>query len=53
VFVGESKIVPAPGEDERLKARAGLGERYGTTRHDERIPEVAARFGIEDRKEVG
>jgi hypothetical protein len=33
-------------EDERLKARAELGERYGVTWHDERIPEVMARFDI-------
>jgi quercetin dioxygenase-like cupin family protein len=34
------------GEDERRKARAELGERYGVTWHDERIPEARARFGI-------
>ncbi len=34
-------------EDERRKARAELGERYGVTWHDERIPEARARFGIE------
>jgi quercetin dioxygenase-like cupin family protein len=33
------------GEDERRKARAELGERYGVTWHDERIPEARARFG--------
>jgi quercetin dioxygenase-like cupin family protein len=33
-------------EDELRKARAELGERYGITWHDERIPEVEARFGI-------
>ena len=32
--------------DERRKARAELGERYGVMWHDERIPEVEARFGI-------
>ncbi len=34
------------GEDERRKARAELGERYGVIWHDERIPETEARFGI-------
>jgi hypothetical protein len=33
-------------EEERRKDRAELGERYGVTWHDERIPEVMARFGI-------
>lgn len=33
-------------EDQRRKARAELGRRYGITWHDERIPEVEARFGI-------
>jgi len=33
------------GEEHR-GARAELGERYGITWHDERIPEVEARFGI-------
>jgi quercetin dioxygenase-like cupin family protein len=33
-------------EVEHRKARAELGERYGITWHDERIPEVSARFGI-------
>jgi quercetin dioxygenase-like cupin family protein len=33
-------------EDERRKARAELGERYGVTWHDERIPEARARFGL-------
>jgi quercetin dioxygenase-like cupin family protein len=33
-------------EDERLKARAELGERYGVSWHDDRIPEAMARFGI-------
>src|SRR5215207_11675674 len=31
----------------RMRARAELGERYGVTWHDERIPEARARFGIE------
>jgi len=34
------------GEDERLKARTELGERYGVSWHDELIPEAMARFGI-------
>jgi hypothetical protein len=34
------------GEDERLKARTELGERYEVTWHDELIPDVKARFGI-------
>jgi quercetin dioxygenase-like cupin family protein len=32
--------------EERLRARTELGERYGVTWHDERIPEAMARFGI-------
>ena len=35
------------GEDERLKARVELGERYGVVWHEELIPEVRARFGLE------
>jgi quercetin dioxygenase-like cupin family protein len=33
-------------DDERLRARTELGERYGVTWHDERIPDAMARFGI-------
>jgi hypothetical protein len=33
-------------EDERLKARTELGERYGVLWHDERIHETSARLGI-------
>ncbi len=33
-------------EDRRRRARAELGESYGITWHDERIPEARARFGI-------
>jgi quercetin dioxygenase-like cupin family protein len=33
-------------DDERLRARVQLGERYGVTWHDERILEAMARFGI-------
>ena len=33
--------------EEHQKARAELGERYGITWHDERIPEVRERFGID------
>ena len=35
------------GEEERTKARAELGERYGVTWHEELIPVVRARFGLE------
>jgi hypothetical protein len=35
------------GEEERRKARAALGERYGASWHEELIPEVRARFGLE------
>ena len=34
-------------EEERLRARSELGERYGVVWHDERIPEVMARLGID------
>jgi len=34
-------------EEEHRRARAELGERYGITWHDERIPEVEASFGID------
>jgi mannose-6-phosphate isomerase-like protein (cupin superfamily) len=34
-------------EEEHRRAQAELGERYGVTWHDERIPEARARFGIE------
>jgi hypothetical protein len=33
-------------EDERLKARVELGERYEVSWHEELIPEAMARFGI-------
>jgi hypothetical protein len=33
-------------DDARLRARVELGERYGVSWHDERIPEARARFGI-------
>ena len=42
----ERIVESATSEDERLKARAELGERYGVSWHDERIPEAMARFGI-------
>jgi quercetin dioxygenase-like cupin family protein len=42
----EQIVESAMDEDERLKARTELGERYGVTWHDERIPETMARFGI-------
>ena len=33
-------------QERRRKVRAELGERYGVTWHDERIPEASARFGL-------
>lgn len=36
-------------EDQRRKARAELGERYGITWHDGLTPEAGERFGIGDR----
>ena len=42
----EQIVESAMDEDERLKARTELGERYGVSWHDERIPEAMARFGI-------
>ena len=42
----EEIVSRAMDEDQRRRARAELGERYGVTWHDERIPEVMARFGI-------
>ncbi len=33
-------------DEEHRRARADLGECYGITWHDERIPEVEASFGI-------
>ncbi len=36
----------AMSEDDRVEARAELGERYGVTWHDERITEAETRFGI-------
>ncbi|QIN82334.1 cupin domain-containing protein [Rubrobacter tropicus] len=45
----EEIVSGALDEDERRKARAGLGERHGITWHDALIPEVGARFGIEGR----
>ena len=33
-------------DEEHLRARAELGERYGVTWHDERIPAARVRFGI-------
>jgi quercetin dioxygenase-like cupin family protein len=43
----EQIIESAISEEERRKARAELGERYGVTWHEELIPEVRARFGLE------
>jgi quercetin dioxygenase-like cupin family protein len=42
----EEIVSRAMDEGQRRRARAALGERYGVTWHDERIPEVMARFGI-------
>jgi hypothetical protein len=42
----EEIVESAMNEEERLKARSELGERYGVTWHDERMPEAMARFGI-------
>jgi hypothetical protein len=35
------------GEEELRNARVELGERYGVVWHEELIPEVRARFGLE------
>ena len=43
----ERIVESAMGEEERLKARAELGERYGVTWHAELIPQARARFGLE------
>jgi quercetin dioxygenase-like cupin family protein len=42
----EEIVSSALGEDQHRKARAELGERYGITWHDERIPETKVCFGI-------
>jgi quercetin dioxygenase-like cupin family protein len=42
----EKIVSSAMGEEERRRARAKLGKRYGIVWHDERIPEIEARFGI-------
>jgi len=42
----EQIVESAMNEDERLRARMELGERYGVSWHDELIPEAMARFGI-------
>ena len=39
--------------DQERKAETEPGERYGMIRHDERIPGVRARFGLEARNEAG
>ncbi len=48
-YYDEYEAVVARGlpEAERLQARAELGRRYGVTWHDECIPEVSARLGLE------
>src|SRR5215211_228780 len=43
----EQIVESAVSEEERRKARAELGERYGVSWHEELIPEVRARFGLE------
>lgn len=42
----EEIVSNAMDEEERRRARAELGERYGVSWHDELIPEARARFGI-------
>ncbi len=42
----EEIVESAMSEDERVRARADLGERYGVTWYDERVPEAVSRFGI-------
>ena len=42
----EGIVESTMSEDERVKARAELGKRYGVTWNDERIPEAESRFGI-------
>ena len=42
----EQIVSSAMDEEERLKARAELGERYGVSWHEELIPKAMARFGI-------
>jgi quercetin dioxygenase-like cupin family protein len=42
----EEIVSRATDEDQRRRARAELGARYGITWHDERVPELMARFGI-------
>lgn len=46
-YFDEYEEIASSALDERRKAGAELGERYGITWHDELIPEVKARFGIE------
>jgi len=42
-----SKLVSGEiDEEEHTRARGAPGERYGVIWHDERIPEIRARFGI-------
>jgi quercetin dioxygenase-like cupin family protein len=36
------------GDQEHKEARVQLGKRYGITWHDDMIPEIEARFGIEE-----
>jgi quercetin dioxygenase-like cupin family protein len=45
-YFDEKIVSSALDEDQRRRARAELGQRYGITWHDQRIPEFEARFGI-------
>ena len=53
-YFDEYEGIAASGmdEDERRRARAKLGERYGITWHDDLVPGVMADFGIGDRERV-
>jgi uncharacterized cupin superfamily protein len=42
----EGMVSQRMSDEEHRRARAELGERYGITWHDERIPEVEASFGF-------
>jgi quercetin dioxygenase-like cupin family protein len=43
----ERIVQSAMDEEERTKARAELGERYGVVWHEELIPEIREHFGLE------
>ena len=42
----EDRVPAEMGDEERLRARAELDERYALSWHDELTPEVRSRFGI-------